>query len=137
MMSSSIGIFPIILIILICLIIISKFVLKICLVDRKINTKSLIISLFSIISYILNIINLPFNPRNNSKLTFANLTITSLSFLLRVLFIIITGTTIIDLCQYIVKGSKVFVASNIIACLILQFITLGLSITKFVIIKKN
>lgn len=137
MMSSSIGIFPIILIILICLIIISKFVLKICLVDRKINTKSLIISLFSIISYILNIINLPFNSRNNSKLTFANLTITSLSFLLRVLFIIITGTTIIDLCQYIVKGSKVFVASNIIACLILQFITLGLSITKFVIIKKN
>lgn len=137
MMSSSIGIFPIILIILICLIIISKFVLKICLVDRKINTKSLIISLFSIISYILNIINLPFNPRNNSKLTFANLTITSLSFLLRVLFIIITGTTIIDLCQYIVKGSKVFIASNIIACLILQFITLGLSITKFVIIKKN
>ena len=137
MMSSSIGIFPIILIILICLIIISKFVLKICLVDRKINTKSLIISLFSIISYILNIINLPFNPRNNSKLTFANLTITSLSFLLSVLFIIITGTTIIDLCQYIVKGSKVFVASNIIACLILQFITLGLSITKFVIIKKN
>lgn len=137
MMSSSIGIFPIILIILICLIIISKFVLKICLVDRKINTKSLIISLFSIISYILNIINLPFNPRDNSKHTLANLIITSLSFLLSVLFIIITGTTIIDLCQYIVKGSKVFVASNIIACLILQFITLGLSITKFVIIKKN
>lgn len=137
MMSSSIGIFPIILIILICLIIISKFVLKICLVDRKINTKSLIISLFSIISYILNIINLPFNPRNNSKHTLANLIITSLSFLLSVLFIIITGTTIIDLCQYIVKGSKVFIASNIIACFILQFITLGLSITKFVIIKKN
>lgn len=195
MMSSSIGIFPLILIILICLIIISKFVLKICLVDRKINTRTLIINLFSIISYILNIIiiillvgplitikntsgvanmpaflslismqeanvsqncinkliicysfnlviiilniiNLPFNPRNNSKHTLANLIITSLSFLLSVLFIIITGTTIIDLCQYIVKGSKVFVASNIIACLILQFITLGLSITKFVIIKK-
>ncbi|MEI3535201.1 MAG: hypothetical protein V8R16_00225 [Bacilli bacterium] len=105
-------------------------------VSQNCINKLIICYSFNLIILILNIINLPFNPRNNSKHTLANLIITSLSFLLSVLFIIITGTTIIDLCQYIVKGSKVFVASNIIACLILQFITLGLSITKFVIIKK-
>lgn len=197
-MSCYLGIFPIILIIISCLFIVSNFVLKFCLIDKKFNIKSLIIRLSSTISYIFNIIivilllgslitiknsngeanipaflslmtmqslsasisqsclnklilcytfnlliiilsiiNLSFSLRTKEKFTLTSLVFSSVIAFFNILLIIITGITITELCQYIAQGSKIYVSSNIIASLVLQFITLGFVITKFVLLKKE
>lgn len=196
--SCSLGVFPIILIIISCLFIISNFVLKFCLIDKKFDIKSLVIRSSSTISYIFNIIivillvgslitiknsngeanipaflslltmqslstsipqsclnkliicytfnllivilsiiNLSFSPRTKTKLTLISLVFSSIIMFFNILLIIITGITIKELCQYITQGSKIYVSINIIISLVLQFISLGFIITKFVLLKKK